>query len=111
MRTRAASSTRPAAFRARSSRPSGARSSRPLTMGHLLHLQLRELEGEIPVRRQDAARLVVPGQSADVLLDQLEAAAVAQVLPMVLEMGLKARGSSDQAGEVFRQSEFRPLGR
>src|SRR2546430_5623633 len=30
---------------------------------------------------------------------------------MVLEMGLKARGSFDQAGEVFRQSEFRPLGR
>src|SRR2546422_9602985 len=111
MRTRVASSTRPAAFRTRSSRPSGARSSRPLTMGHLLHLQLRELQGEIPVRRQDAARLVVSEQPADALLDQLEAASVTQVFPMVLEMGLKARGAFDQTGEIFLHREVRPLGR
>src|SRR5713226_2225602 len=105
MRTRAASSTRPAALRARSSRPSGARSSRPLTMGHLLHLQLRELQGIFPVRRQDAARLVVPGQTADARLDELQAASVTQVLPMILEMGLKARSAFDQAGEILRQRE------
>src|SRR6266705_2758693 len=109
MRTRAASSTRPAAFRARSSRPSGARSSRPLTMGHLLHLQLRELQGEVPVRRQDAARLVVAGQPADSRLDQLEAASVAQIFPMVLEMSLKACRAFDQTGEIFRQRELRAL--
>src|SRR5436309_4094836 len=110
-RTRAASSTRAAALRARSSKPSGARSSRPLTMGHLLHLQLRELQGIVPVGGQDAARLVVPGQTADARLDQLQAASVAQVLPMILQMCLKARSAFDQTGEILRQREFRPFGR
>src|SRR5712664_4889263 len=110
MRTRATSSIKPAARRTRSSSPSGARSSRPWTMGHLLHLQLRELQGIVPVRREDAARLVVPGEAADARLDQLEAASVAQVFPVILEMCLKTRGALDQTGEVLRQRKFRPLG-
>src|SRR6266852_282024 len=109
MRTRATSSIKPAARRARSSSPSGARSSRPWTMGHLLHLQLRELQGIVPLRREDAARLVVPGEAADSRFDQLEAASVAQILPVVLEMGLKARRAFDQTGEILRQREFRAL--
>src|SRR5438309_275171 len=109
MRTRATSSIRPAARRARSSSPSGARSSRPWTMGHLLHLQLRELQGIVPLRREDAARLVVPGEAADPRFDQLEAASVAQILPVILEMSLKARGAFDQTGEILRQREFRAL--
>src|SRR5881275_2667908 len=111
MRTRAASSTRPAAFRARSSKPSGARSSRPLTMGHLLHLQLRELQGIVPVGGQDAARLVVPGQTADARLHQFQAATIAKVLPMSLQMCLKARGAFNQTGGILRQREFRRFGR
>src|SRR6266571_1612285 len=109
MRTRATSSIRPAARRARSSSPSGARFSRPWTMGHLLHLQLRELQGIVPVRREDAARLVVSGEAADSRFDQLEAASVAQILPVILEMGLKTRRAFDQTGEILRQREFRPL--
>src|SRR5207245_11632384 len=109
MRTWATSSIRPAARRARSSSPSGARSSRPWTMGHLLHLQLRELQGIVPLRREDAARLVVPGEAADPRFDQLEAASVAQILPVILEMSLKARGAFDQTGEILRQLEYRAL--
>src|ERR1700756_4512520 len=101
MRTRATSSIRPAARRVRSSSPSGARSSRPWTMGHLLHLQLRELQGIVPVRRQDAARLVVPREPADPRFDQFEPTSVAQVLPVILEMRLKARRAFNQAGEIL----------
>src|SRR3989442_3500294 len=107
MRTRATSSVKPAARRAGSSGPSGARSSRPWTMGHLLHLQLRELQGIVPLRREDAARLVVPGEAADPRFDQLEAASVAQILPVMLEMRLKARGAADPTGVMLPPRDFR----
>src|SRR3989441_12963051 len=78
-------------------------------MGHLLHLQLRELQGIVPLRREYAARLVVPGEAADPRFDQLEAASGAQILPVILEVSLKGRGAFGQTCEVLLQCELRAL--
>src|SRR5207247_10419965 len=94
---REAASTSSAAFCARSRRPWGARSSRRFAIGHLLHLKFRQLEGVVPIRRQNPAILVVPGQPSDLRLDELQSALVAQVFAVLLEVGLQAPAALEQA--------------
>src|SRR6266508_2237808 len=106
---REAASTRSTAFRARSRRPWGARSSRRFAIGHLLHLKFRQLEGVIPIRRQNPAILVVAGQPSDLRLDELQSALVAQVLGVLFQVGLQAPGALDQAREILGQRELRAL--
>src|SRR5207244_1520965 len=90
----------------RSRRPAGAKSSRPRTMGHLLHLRLRELQRIFPLGREDASLLVVPRQPTDARFDQLQATPVAQVLRVVLEMRLQTRGAPNETREILRQCEL-----
>src|SRR6266568_636133 len=108
-RMREAASTRSTAFRARSRRPWGARSSRRFAIDHLLHLKFRQLEGVIPIRRQNPAILVVAGQPTDLRLDELQSALVAQVLAVPFQVALQAPGALDQAREILRQRELRAL--
>src|SRR5438309_1220275 len=78
---------------------------------HLLHLEFRKLERVFPLGRDDATVLVVPREAPNLRFDELQAPLVAQVLPVFLQVRLEARGPSDQARKVLRQSElgaFRP---
>src|SRR5439155_19307172 len=77
---------------------------------HLLHLEFRDLERVFPLGRDDATVLVVPRQTPDLRFDELQASLVAQVLPVFLQMRLEARGPSNQARKVLRQSELGALG-
>src|SRR5438445_13690869 len=95
----------------RSRRPAGAKSSRPRTMGHLLHSRLCELQRIFPLGREDASLLVVPRQPTDARFDQLQATPVAQVLRVVLEGLLQTRGAPDETREILRQSELHALRR
>src|SRR3977135_853667 len=107
----------PATRGPRDSRPPGPARGDPAAPGlpgaspsrHLFHLEFRKLEGVVPSGRNDAAVLVVPRETPNLRFDELKAALVAQVLPVVLQMGLEARRPSDEAREVLGQSEFRAL--
>src|SRR5207245_10844073 len=90
----------------RSRRPAGAKSSRPRTMGHLLHLRLRELQRIFPLGREDASLLVVPRQPTDARFLQLQATPAAQVLRVVLEVRLQARGAPDETRASLLQCEL-----
>src|SRR5437879_13229897 len=89
----------------RSRRPAGAKSSRPRTMGHLLHLRLRELQRIFPLGREDASLLVVPRLPTDARFDQLQATPVAQVLRVVIGVLMQARGAPDETLELLWQCE------
>src|SRR2546421_11322867 len=107
----------PATRGPRESRPPGPARGGPAAPGlpgaspsrHLLHLEFPKLEGVVPSGWDDAAVLVVPREPPNLRFDELQAPLVAQVLPVVLQVGLQARGPSDEAREVLWQSEFRAL--
>src|SRR2546422_470466 len=110
MRPRATPSTRapPLRTRPRSSfgtRSAGLRATAPAS----LHLELRERAGVVPLRGEDSLVLVVPRETADSGLDELEAALVREVLGVRLHVALEVDGPPHEGAEVLREFPREPL--
>src|SRR5881397_1454729 len=110
MRTWETPSTRATPLRTRSRSSFGTRSARlRATAPASLHLELREGAGVVPLRGEDSLVLVVPRETADSGLDELEAALVREVLGVRLHVALEVDGPPHEGAEVLRELPREPL--